>query len=114
MLILTTPHDPKQWTVLDDYGEHKKRFLISEIKTLLKEYEIKRIYTVGFPSFRLISWIYNKIVLISGIKHGSNWRGNSFLNSFFNLFLRQFLKVDDIFNSFIMGTNIVVFAQKRN
>lgn len=112
LLILTTPHDSRQWTVLDDYGEHLKRFQIKEIVSLVKGHKILSVYTIGFPSFRGISWIYNLLIKRSRFKHDSSWRDCSFFNTLFYYFLRFTLRVDDLFNSLNLGTNIIVVVEK--
>ncbi len=112
LLILTTPHGNNQWTVLDDYGEHLKRFDEDEIRNLLEKYKIFSLITIGFPCFRSFCFIYNLIVKKCGLSHGSKWRNNSKVSKAYYFLVTLLLKIDEVFNSYKKGTNFILIARK--
>jgi len=114
ILILTTPHSQRLWTITDEYAEHRKRFETEEIKKMLKSenFEIKNLYTVGFPLMVFLFIGYNFLVRFLKIKHSSSWRTKKRTASFFSFFVSSVLKFDDIFNSLKLGTNFIVVSQK--
>lgn len=112
LLILTTPNNPKLWTVLDEYAQHIKRFRAEEIKALLANYKILKLYTIGFPFMRVIISSYNLFSKFGLAKHNAEWRKNASANKIYNMFVGFLLKVDDLFNFLNIGTTIVVVAKK--
>ena len=61
LIILTTPNDPRLWSVLDEYAGHVKRFRVQEIKQLLQHFTILSLYIIGFPFMRIIIQCYDTI-----------------------------------------------------
>jgi SAM-dependent methyltransferase len=59
-LLLTTPHDRRQWTVMDDYAGHVTRFTVDEVRGLLDRFEVLDLTTEGFPFQRLAMWSYDR------------------------------------------------------
>lgn len=114
LLILTTPHDPKQWTVIDKYAEHVKRFRIVEIKNLLSDFRILKLYTIGFPFMRSIVALYNILVRFKLIKHDTEWRAKGGTNNLYNFTIGILLRIDDLFNYLYKGTTIIVVAKKES
>lgn len=110
--ILTTPHDPNLWSVLDEYAGHVKRYRIEEIKQLLRKFRITKLYTIGFPLMRVIIIVYNYLIKIMNIPHSASWRKNKLKNQLYALLVGLLLKCDDIFNFLNRGTTIVVIAKK--
>ena len=60
ILLLTTPHDRRQWTVMDEYAGHVTRFSVREIRLLLGRFELLDLVTEGFPFQRLAMWSYDR------------------------------------------------------
>ncbi len=111
--MLSTPHDMSQWTLLDKYANHIKRFSIREIYSEFRQFEKVNVYTVGFPFMRLTMLLYDQIVKVKNLKHNDgaivdNWM---YLRFYIPL-LTILLKFDDLFNFLPLGTNIVVKAKK--
>lgn len=113
VIALTAPHDAKQWTILDDYAEHKRRFSINEIKFLLADFEIIELYTVGFPLTRVFFWLYHRGLRQIKFDHQATKSKSRLTMRLYWQFLAFVLKIDEAFNSLNRGTNIVVFALKR-
>lgn len=113
ILILTTPNNPKQWNLLDDYARHLRRFTIPEIKKELKNFRKVKIYSVGFPMHRLIIYLYNQYLKLQGKKHNAaDFRSNSILNKIYYLIGSLVLKFDHFFRFTPWGTTIVAVAEK--
>src|SRR5439155_1082768 len=49
LLLLTTPNDPAQFSILDEYAGHFRRFRWRELETGLSEFSVLTAFTVGFP-----------------------------------------------------------------
>lgn len=113
LAVFTTPHSLKQWTVLDDYGDHKKRFEIDEIIKYFSKFNIISIFTVGFPFLRIIFKVYNLLSKKLHLQHGSSWREKSTVNNSYYSLIRLLLKFDDLFSLLNLGTNIVIIAAKN-
>lgn len=112
-LILSTPHSMSQWSILDDYANHLRRYSIREFNTILKDFTSFEIFTIGFPFMRLTILLYNWLIKKTSKKHSST----SLLQS--DLYLKYYipilsllLKVDDLFNFLPLGTTIIVVAKK--
>lgn len=112
LLILTTPYNPKFWSVLDDYAQHVKRFTLEEIKELLSSFKIIHLYTVGFPFMRSIIILYNLFARVRRISHTSVWRNRQLTNYLYSFLVGFLLKIDDLFNFLNRGTTIIAVAKK--
>lgn len=114
IFLLSTPHDPSQWTILDDYGQHIQRFTEKNLRKIFYKFQILTLYTVGFPFMRGIMQIYHRLSIISHYTHSGTWRKNSTINTGYNTIVKMLLKIDDIFNSLKKGTNLIIMARKRS
>lgn len=112
LLILTTPHNPKLWSVLDDYAQHQKRFTIEELRKLLVKFQIIRLFTIGFPFMRMIISAYGLFIKKVSFNHPPGWRKKTILNEIYYFVISLLLKFDDLFNFLNLGTNILVVAKK--
>ncbi len=112
-LFLTTPNDPKQWTVLDDYAQHKRRFTISEVQKALSKFRKKDIYTVGFPFHRLSLQTYNLVKTFRHTEHNPrDFRASGIITSLYNKVGNVILGIDALFPRTSWGTTIIAIAQK--
>lgn len=115
LLILTTPNDPKQFSFLDKYAGHVRRFRWAELSAGLSDFAVLEAFTVGFPLTRAIHWTYTRLALPLLFKEHSPermWRpGSSYPRLWANAFYR-FARFDDLFNSLRRGTTWVVKARK--
>lgn len=113
VLLLTTPHDPKQWNILDEYAEHVRRFTVKEIKQSLKSFSKVRIFTVGFPFHRLIISLYHLMRKLQNKKHQpGSFRDRGLFSSLYFLIGSLILRFDNNFNFTRKGTTIVATAEK--
>ena len=116
LLVLTTPNDPAQFSVLDEYAGHVRRFRWNELQSGLKEFSIERVFTVGFPLTRTLHWSYTRILLPLVFRTHSPermWREDSWYRRVGARAAYRFARLDDLFNSWKLGTTWVVKARKR-
>ena len=115
LLVVTTPNDPGQFSILDKYAGHVRRFRWAELSAGLSDFEVLEAFTVGFPLTRAIHWAYTRVALPLFFKEHSPermWRtGSSYPRLWANAFYR-FARFDDVFNSLGWGTTWVVKARK--
>lgn len=115
-LLLTTPNDPAQWTVLDDYAGHLRRFEPGSLEEKLKslEFAVAELFTVGFPFMRLLVRLYDYYLSKSRKKHDFKMYGRSVTYQLIYIPLATLLlRVDSLFGWSKRGTTIVLVAQKR-
>ncbi|HET7087082.1 MAG TPA: methyltransferase domain-containing protein [Anaerolineae bacterium] len=115
-LILTTPNDPAQWTVLDDYAGHLRRFEPRPLEEKLKssDFVVAESFTVGFPFMRLLLKLYDYYIRKSRKKHDFKMYGRSVTYQLIYIPLATLLlRVDSLFGWSKRGTTIVLVAQKR-
>ena len=112
LLVLTTPHNQKYWTVSDEYADHKKRFSIKEVKNLLFDFKITDLYTVGFPGMVSLVLSYNFLVRFLKIKHNASWRKKRLTSSLYYFLAVSLLKFDDLFNRLNLGLDLIIVARK--
>lgn len=112
-LILTTPNDPDQWTVLDDYARHVRRFRVEEVRRALHSFRRTKVYTVGFPFHRLIIYVYNLIMRARRQSHQPrSFRVNRFITKAYYTVGTILLTIDDLFTFIPWGTTVVAVAEK--
>jgi len=112
VLILTTPHDRAQWTVMDYYAGHFTRFSSAELSALLTDFKILKLDTEGFPFQRLVMRAYNRFVPLLGTRHEFQTFGKSRAYSLYTTVMPYLLKIDHQFRSLKRGTTLVVVARR--
>ena len=115
LFILTTPNDPKQFSVLDEYAGHVRRFRWAELASGLSGFTVLEAYTVGFPMTRAVHWSYTKVALpLFFREHAPQemWRQGSLYERIVAGSLYRLARFDDLFNSLRLGTTWVVKACK--
>lgn len=113
MVFVTTPNDPKQWTILDDYAEHRRRFTPSQVRNVLGHFRKKDVYTIGFPFHRLSLQGYHVLKKIQQKDHNPvDFRASGTITTLYNLIGKVVLGVDALFPRTPWGTTIVAIAQK--
>jgi SAM-dependent methyltransferase len=117
ILVVSVPRDPHQFSVLDSYAGHLRRFrdveLIRELRRSYHDFVVRRL---GWPSMRSIVWVYTHLLILSGRSHASQsqslWREPRLAQRLsVNLFYRL-LKLDNLFARLPFGTTLVVRARK--
>jgi len=115
LFVLTTPNDPKQFSVLDEYAGHVRRFRWAELAAGLSGFTVLEAFTVGFPLTRAVHWSYTRIALpLLKKEHAPQemWRQGSLYQRLVAGSLYQLARFDDLFNSLRLGTTWVVKACK--
>lgn len=115
LFILTTPNDPKQFSVLDEYAGHVRRFRWAELASGLSGFTVLQAYTVGFPMTRAVHWSYTKVALpLLFREHAPQemWKQGSLYERLVAGSLYRLARFDDLFNSLRLGTTWVVKACK--
>jgi len=118
VLIVSVPRDPRQFSVLDSYAGHLRRFRDTEIlEALGDDYEQVTVRWLGFPSMRLIVWAYTTTLKLSGRSHAhasqALWREPGPLRRLATTIFYCLLKFDNLFAGLPLGTTLVVRAVKR-
>ena len=115
LLVLTTPNDPAQYSVLDEYAGHVRRFRWDELLSGLGRFSVVKAFTVGFPLTRALHWTYTRIALPLVFKEHSPermWREGSLYQRVGAQATYRLAQIDDLFNSLKLGTTWVVKARK--
>lgn len=113
IFIVTVPHDPKQYSILDSHGGHLRRFTIPQLKELLKEFHIVDCFTIGFPFMRMMAWL--RILILNILKKGPSpereWN-NILFTKIISFLAYKLTKIDNFFNRLNKGTNIICKVKK--
>jgi SAM-dependent methyltransferase len=117
-LVVSVPRDPAQFSVLDEYAGHLRRFRDQElIAALSPNYQQITIRRLGFPSMRGIVFAYTSMLKLTGRKHASEsqalWREPTLARKIALALFYRLLKLDNLFARFPLGTTLVVRAVKR-
>jgi hypothetical protein len=112
------PRDPKQFSILDHYAEHLRRFQDQELLSELEKqgFKIEKVLYLGWPSMRSIVGLYSILYKLLNLDHGKatekRWGSRSTINSIVNSIFYLCLKIDNFFSGLPFGTTIVVHAKK--
>jgi SAM-dependent methyltransferase len=118
-LVISVPRDPRQFSVLDSYAGHLRRFRDEELLAELENgYEAPLVRRLGWPSMRSIVWFYTRWMALSGRSHPAQsqtfWREPSLLKRSATALFYGLLKFDNLFASLPLGTTLVVRAHKHS
>jgi SAM-dependent methyltransferase len=119
LLVVSVPRDPNQFSVLDSYAGHVRRFRDKELLGELREnFEPIAVRRLGWPFMRSIVWIYTHILSLSGRTHASQsqalWREPGLLKRLAVTIFYLLLKIDNLFAGLPLGTTLVVRSHKRS
>jgi SAM-dependent methyltransferase len=116
-LVVSVPRDPRQFSVLDSYAGHLRRFRDEELLAELRGYDQITVRRLGFPSMRGIVWAYTTALKLVGGSHArqsqSLWREPGPLKRLAVATFYRLLKFDNLFAGLPLGTTLVVRAKKR-
>lgn len=112
ILILTTPHDRRQWTRMDDYAGHVTRFSPDELRGLLADWALIELGTEGFPFQRTVMKAYDRQLRARGAEHRIEAFGNSPAYRAYLALMPWLLQVDHAFRSTCRGTTWVAVARR--
>lgn len=118
VLLVSVPRDPGQFSVLDQYAGHLRRFRDAELTSELRAgYDLLQIRRLGFPSMRLIVWLYTTLLRLRGGSHAEQsqalWREPSLARRLYLAIFYQLLKLDNLFAALPLGATLVVCARKK-
>jgi len=118
-LIVSVPRDPRQFSVLDTYAGHLRRFRDRELLAELQSgYEQITVRYLGFPSMRAIVWAYTRVLKLTHRSHASQsqslWRKPGPAKRLAVAAFYRLLKFDNLFARLPLGTTLVVRAKKRS
>ena len=114
ILIITVPHDPSQYSILDSYGGHLRRFTISQLKEDLSKFQIIDCFTIGFPFMKMMVWLRVFILNIFRKEPSPEKLWSSFLfRKVFSFLSYKLTKIDNFFIRLNKGTNIICKAKKK-
>ncbi len=112
VLILTTPHRPDLWTVVDDYAGHIQRFTVAQLRSLMAGFKVLELTTEGFPFQRLIMAVYDRMAQRSGHTHEFAQYGNSLTYRLYTLVMPWLLRVDHQLCRLQRGTTLAAVARR--
>lgn len=112
VLILTAPHDPSQWTAMDDYAGHVRRFTAAEVSALLAQFEVLDLATEGFPFQRSAMWAYDRLLRRSRRRHDFGQFGNTPPYRLYTSIMPYLLQIDHRLRGLMRGTTLVAVARK--
>ena len=112
LLILTTPHGPNQYSIVDVEAGHIRRYTYSEIKKSLAQFQIVDHFTTGFPFYRFIRFIYPRILRLFGRKYSREELWSSSSSGRLAKIVYYVIKFDNLFNRLNLGDCIIVKAKK--
>jgi SAM-dependent methyltransferase len=113
IFILTTPHDAKQWTTMDDYAGHVQRFSTAQLEALLEDFELLELATEGFPFQRVVMRSYDRMLARSGGEHNFDGFGESPAYRAYTIVMPLLLRFDHLLRGLRRGTTLVAVARKR-
>jgi SAM-dependent methyltransferase len=114
-LILTVPNDPAQFSILDSYAGHLRRYRWDELARAFDGLEIHQAFTVGFPFTRTLHWLYTRIVqplVLREHRPDKMWKSGSAYSTIGAQVFYLAARADDLFNSLKRGTTWIVQARK--
>jgi SAM-dependent methyltransferase len=117
ILIVSVPRDPGQFSVLDSYAGHLRRFRDHELLAELRSgYEQITVRYLGFPSMRTIVWAYTSALKMTNRSHArqsqSLWREPGPAKRLALAIFYLLLKFDNLFARLPLGATLVVRAKK--
>jgi 2-polyprenyl-3-methyl-5-hydroxy-6-metoxy-1,4-benzoquinol methylase len=111
-LILTTPHDPGQWTAMDTYAGHVQRFDEPGMRALLAGWEVLEWGTEGFPFQRAVMQAYDRQLRRRGGEHRFESFGDSLPYRVYTSVMPALLAVDHGLRGLRLGTTWMIVARR--
>lgn len=112
-LVITVPHDPKLFSVIDEHAGHYRRYRPEDIVSSLDSFKVDY-FTTGFPFVRLVTWAYTRMLKVTGRPHTPQklWQKGSPYRSVGTQIMYLLDKLDNLFNRLNLGMTLVVRAVK--
>jgi ubiquinone/menaquinone biosynthesis C-methylase UbiE len=111
-VIITVPYDPNQFSILDTYNGHVRRFSYSQMVNDLRPYKSKKIIITGFPFYRMLCRTYLLKLRLTGGQHSNEelWTRRS--TRIIARLIYPFCRCDNLFAFTRLGTNLIAVAEK--
>lgn len=111
-LLISVPCDPKQFSVLDTYGGHVRRFTVTQVEEDLRRYRRHKIIVTGFPSYRLLVTAYLLRLRLTGGRHSNEalWLKPS--TRWIARLVYPFCRLDNVFAFTRLGGHLIAIADK--
>jgi SAM-dependent methyltransferase len=111
-LIVTVPHDPTHWSVLDEHGGHFRRYTVGGIRSDLRNFANVQITVIGFPILRLLTLAYLTKMRLLGQRYVADevWGRPSMQLA--AAIIYPVIRLDDLFNFVARGDTLIATATK--
>jgi len=115
-LIISVPQHPFLWSEVDIINKHKRRYMLNEVKLLLRESGFEMIRTTSFVSFLLPIMLIKRLLIKTRKKQDylfTELKINAIVNKIFEIvmsFERQLIKAGV---NFLYGGSLIVVARKK-
>jgi ubiquinone/menaquinone biosynthesis C-methylase UbiE len=111
-VIITVPYGPNQFSVLDTYNGHVRRFSYDQVMNDLRPYRSKKIIITGFPFYRMLCRAYLLKLRLTGGQHSNEelWM-RPFTRTIARL-IYPFCRFDNFLAFTRLGTNLIAIAEK--
>jgi len=113
ILLLTTPHDPGQWTAMDAYAGHVTRYSRQDMDRLLAGWQVLDLATEGFPFQRTVMQAYDALLRRRGQDHRFEAFGDSPAYRAYTAFMPWLLSADHAFRRLMLGTTWLIAARRN-
>lgn len=113
ILLLTTPHDPGQWTAMDAYAGHVTRYSRQDMDRLLAGWQVLDLATEGFPFQRTVMQAYDALLRRRGQDHRFEAFGDSPAYRAYTAFMPWLLRADHAFRRLNLGTTWLIAARRN-
>lgn len=116
ILVLSVPYNQKLWDVDDEKVGHYRRYNYADIQNLATQnnLQLECIKYSGFPFYRVIRWILNRIGKYREMKYTTGCTGNHLAskNILILIILKIMIEIESCFQNLPYGTSITVQAKK--
>lgn len=124
-IFVSVPIRMKEFTWLDNYYGHLRRYEVKELVNLLsnEKFEIKGVWDYSFPFFWIMRKIYTKLythkkmAILDTTKKtkASGWRNYTYFNKYlrFKILWYPVWKINHIFRNRYLGIQVLVLAHKK-
>jgi SAM-dependent methyltransferase len=111
-LVISVPCNPKQFSVLDTYGGHVRRFTRAQVEEDLRRYRRRKITVTGFPSYRVLVTAYLMRLRLTGGQHSNEalWLKPS--TRWIARLIYPFCRLDNVFAFTGLGGHLIAAADK--
>ena len=111
-LLISVPCGPKQFSVLDTYGGHVRRFTVAQVDDDLRPYRRRKIMVTGFPTYRLLVMAYLLRLRLTGGQHSNEALWLKPATRWIARLVYPFCRFDNLFAFTRLGGHLIAVADK--